>query len=116
VLEIKQRIKPLKSHITKLVNKKISNSRKKSESWNETIIGLSVALIDAPKDWPITPGDVIGGIKVVRRSVRSDQRVKTQLRILSSYGLLIKEGGLKAGNTYYLNFELPGELLGIQEA
>tara|TARA_B100001287_G_C22653132_1_gene516250 strand:- start:74 stop:421 length:348 start_codon:yes stop_codon:yes gene_type:complete len=115
-MEIKKRIKPLKSHITNLVNQKISNSRKKSESWNETIIGLSVAIIDAPKDWPITPGDVIGGIKVVRKSVRSDQRVKTQLRILSSYGLLTKEGGLKAGNTYYLNFELPGELLGTQEA
>lgn len=115
-MEIQRRIKPLRNHITDLVNQKITSSRKKSESWNETIIGLSVVLIDAPKDWPITPGDVLGGIKVVRRSVRSDQRVKTQLRLLSSYGLLTKEGGLKAGNTYYLNFELPGELLGTQEA
>ena len=115
-MEIQKRIKPLRNHITDLVNQKITNSRKKSESWNETIIGLSVVLIDTPKDWPITPGDVLGGIKVVRRSVRSDQKVKTQLRLLSSYGLLTKEGGLKAGNTYYLNFELPGELLGTQEA
>ena len=111
MLEIKQRIQPLKDHITDLVRQKIPSHNKHQMAWRETITGLAVVLIDAPKHWPITHGDVLGGIKEVQRSIQSSTRVGGKLQTMARYGFFTYDKG-----NYFLKIELPGELLGNQEA
>jgi len=104
------RIKPLKDHIVGLVNDSIRTSRKKSGKWNETLTGLSVAIFSQPKDMPINRGDVMAGIRTIRGSVRSEYTVLNQLKMLADYRLLIRRNST-GPQEYYLNFEIPGELL-----
>ncbi len=111
----KESIKPLQKYLAELVKGKISNYSRKTTRWNETLSGLAVVIMSRPINMPLNRDEVVGGIKEIRRCCSSSATVTTQLQILASYGLLKKEGGLKAGTAYYLNFEIPGELLASQD-
>ena len=115
VLTTKERITPLRRYLAELVQKKISNYGKKPARWNETLGGMAVVIMSRPTNIPLNRDEVVGGIKEIRRCCSSTATVTTQLKMLASYGLLKKEGGLKAGTAYYLNFEIPGELLASQD-
>jgi hypothetical protein len=101
--------------LAELVQEKISNYGKKTVRWNETLGGMAVVIMSRPTNIPLNRDEVVGGIKEIRRCCSSSSTVTTQLQILASYGLLKKQGGLKAGTAYYLNFEIPGELLASQD-
>lgn len=116
VLSTKERVKPLKQYLAKLVQERIANYGRKTGRWNETLGGLAVVIMSRPTmDLPVNRDEVVGGIKEIRKSCSSSSTVTTQLQVLASYGFLKKEGGLKAGTAYYLNFEIPGELLAQQD-
>ena len=115
VLTMDKRIRPLRRYLAKLVEERITNYSRKTGRWNETLAGMAVVIMSRPTNIPINRDEVVGGIKQLRKSCNSSQTVSTQLRLLASSGLLTKEGGLKAGTTYYLTFEIPGELLAEQD-
>ena len=110
MVSTKARIKPLKGYLTTLVAERISNFSRKPGKWNDTITGMSVVIMTRPKNIPFNCDEVIGGIKDAKGSCLSSHTVASQLRMLASYGVLTKDT-VKAGASYYLNIEIPGELL-----
>ncbi len=139
VLSTKERIKPLKQYLAKLVQERVANYGRKTGSWNETLGGLAVVIMSQPTNTPIWPDMVIGGIKQIRKVCNSDVKVRNNLRKLAASGILTTTGNVVSYSwqkdydperrhvychtlgrrhvsaEYYLNIEIPGELLAQQD-
>ncbi len=104
---MKERIRPLRQYLANETEKRVRKFSPTSNSWSETLSGLAVVIMSQPTNMPLWPDMVIGGIKQIRRSCKSDTAVKTNLKRLANCGLLIAD----SGQQYYLKIKIPGELL-----
>lgn len=109
-------IKPLRDHLEETFSASIPSVAKHSGKWGETFAGLSMILMREPNREFVTIADVILGVKEYSgKSCRSDQAIKTCMRIAASKGLFVAEGKSSTQADYFITFTIPGELLNVQQ-
>lgn len=126
MIKLSESTKPLRQFLAKEAEKReIPKFTPKSSSWSETLSGLAVVIYSQPTNIPIWPDMVIGGIKEIRKICMSDVKVKNNLKKLAASGILTAgpnvvshprrnkydPGRKHVTAEYYLNIEIPGELL-----
>lgn len=109
-------IKPLRDHLVMTFRASIPTYDKNKGKWTETLAGLAWVLKHDPNREFVTIDDIVGGVKDYGTgSCRSDQAIKTCVRIAASKGLLAQDGRKSSEADYYIAFTIPGELLNVQQ-
>ena len=138
-IKLSESIKPLSRFLAKEAEKReIPKFAATSSTWRETLSGLAVVIYSQPTNIPIWPDMVIGGIRQIRKVCNSDVKVRNNLKKLAASGILTTTGNVVSYSwqkdydpgrrhvychtlgrrhvsaEYYLNIEIPGELLARQ--
>ena len=109
-------IKPLRDHLEMTFRASIPSVEKHSGKWGETFAGLAMILMREPNREFVTIGDVILGVKEYSgKSCRSDQAIKTCMRIAALKGLFVEKEKSSTQADYFITFTIPGELLNVQQ-
>ena len=108
-------IKPLRDHLVETFRASIPSVDKNKGKWGETFVGLAMILMREPNREFVTIADVILGLKEYSgKSCRSDQAIKTCMRLAALKGLFVAEGKSSEAD-FYITFTIPGELLNVQQ-
>ena len=109
-------IKPLRDHLEMTFRASITSFSKNKGKWGEMLAGLSMVLIQEPNREFVTISDIILGLKDYGNgSCRSDQAIKTCMRLAAAKGLFVQYGRKSSKADYYITFTVPGELLNVQQ-
>jgi len=102
--------KPLKEFLLEQIKASVPTYEKRILGWGELATGLAVVVKFQPPKSEFSLSSITSGIRDARGSLRSEHTIRSLIKSMMFYRLIVQTSYAKGATAYRINFEIPGEL------